>query len=45
MDGSVEFVIEIKAGNKTYPGIEDNVAALIKKYDAQKWALAHSYQR
>ena len=43
MDGSVEFVIEIKAGNKTYPGIEDNVAALIKNFDAQKWALVHSF--
>ena len=43
MDGSTEFVIEIKAGNKTYPGIEDNVAKLIKKYKAEKWALVHSF--
>ena len=43
MDGSVEFVIEIKAGGRTYPGIEDNVAALIKKYRAEKWALVHSF--
>jgi glycerophosphoryl diester phosphodiesterase len=43
MDGSTEFVIEIKAGNKTYPGIEDNVVALIKKYKAEKWAVVHSF--
>ncbi len=43
LDGKTEFVIEIKAGNKTYPGIENNVAALIKKYQAEKWALVHSF--
>jgi len=43
LDGTEEFVIEIKAGNKTYPGIEDNVAELIKKYKAEKWALVHSF--
>tara|TARA_R110002072_G_scaffold201601_4_gene359341 strand:- start:147 stop:953 length:807 start_codon:yes stop_codon:yes gene_type:complete len=43
LDGVVEFVIEIKAGNKTYSGIEDNVAALIKKYKAEKWAVVHSF--
>lgn len=43
MDGNTQFVIEIKAGRKTYPGIEDNVAALIKKYKAEKWALVHSF--
>lgn len=43
MDGSTQFVIEIKAGNKTYPGIEDNVVKLIKKYKAEKWALVHSF--
>ena len=43
MDGSTEFVIEIKAGNKTYPGIEDNVVALIHQYKAEKWALVHSF--
>lgn len=43
MDGQTQFVIEIKAGNKTYPGIEDNVAKLIKKYRAEKWAVVHSF--
>lgn len=43
MDGKTQFVIEIKAGNKTYPGIEDNVVKLIKKYKAEKWALVHSF--
>lgn len=43
MDGKTQFVIEIKAGRKTYPGIEDNVVKLIKKYKAEKWALVHSF--
>ena len=43
LDGTTEFVIEIKAGNKTYPGIEDNVANIIKKHKAEKWALVHSF--
>lgn len=43
MNGSTEFVIEIKAGNRTYPGIEDNVVALIRKYKAEKWAIVHSF--
>lgn len=43
MDGKTQFVIEIKAGNKTYPGIEENVVTLIRKYKAEKWALVHSF--
>lgn len=43
MDGTTEFVIEIKAGRKTYPDIEDNVAKLIKKYKAEQWSLVHSF--
>ncbi|MFM1876214.1 MAG: hypothetical protein RL266_1951 [Bacteroidota bacterium] len=43
MDGSTEFVIEIKAGGETYLGIEENVAKLIMKYKAEKWALVHSF--
>lgn len=43
MDGSTEFVIEIKAGNRTYPGIEDKVVALIRQYKAEKWAVVHSF--
>jgi len=43
VDGTTQFVIEIKAGGKTYPEIEDNVVALIKKYEAEKWALVHSF--
>lgn len=43
MDGSTEFVIEIKAGNRTYPGMEGNVVALIRKYRAEKWAVVHSF--
>lgn len=42
-DGTTEFVIEIKAGSKTYPGIEERVAQLIKKNNAQQWALVHSF--
>lgn len=43
MDGETQFVIEIKAGRSTYPEIEDNVVQLVKKYDAEKWALVHSF--
>lgn len=43
MDGETQFVIEIKAGNKVYPGIEENVVKLIRKYKAEKWALVHSF--
>lgn len=43
MDGRVEFVIEIKDGNETYPDIEENVIALIRKYKAEKWAMVHTF--
>ena len=43
MDGSVEFVIEIKAGRNYYPGIEDSVANMITRFGAEKWALVHSF--
>jgi len=43
MDGRTEFVIEIKAGRQYYPGIEDNVVQLIRMYNAQKWAVVHSF--
>lgn len=43
IDGKAEFVIEIKDGNSYYPGIEDKVAELIKKYKAQEWALVHTF--
>ncbi len=43
LDGKTQFVIEIKAGSKTYAGIEDNVVKLIKKHNAEKWALVHSF--
>lgn len=41
--GKAELVIEIKDGNSYYPGIEDRVAALIKKYDAWGWAPVHTF--
>ncbi len=43
VNGTAEFVIEIKDGNAYYPGIEDKVAALIQKYKAEKWALVHTF--
>ena len=43
IDGKAEFVIEIKDGNSYYPGIEDKVAELIKKYKAQECALVHTF--
>lgn len=43
MDGSVEFIIEIKAGGNYYPGIEDSVANMITRFGAEKWAVVHSF--
>lgn len=43
MDGKTRLVIEIKNGNRTYPGIVGNVAELIKKHGAQRWAIVHSF--
>ena len=43
MEGKTEFVIEIKAGRSYYPGIEDSVANMITQFDAEKWALVHSF--
>ncbi|MCB9192171.1 MAG: glycerophosphodiester phosphodiesterase [Flavobacteriales bacterium] len=43
MDGATEFVIEIKAGRSYYPGIEDSVANMITRYEAERWALVHSF--
>jgi glycerophosphoryl diester phosphodiesterase len=43
IDGKAEFVIEIKDGNAYYPGIEDKVAEVIQKYQAEKWALVHTF--
>ena len=43
LDGNTQFVIEIKAGNKTYAGIEENVVGLIRKFKAEKWAVVHSF--
>lgn len=43
MDGSTEFVIEIKAGRSYYPGIEDSVANMIARFAAERWALVHSF--
>lgn len=38
-----ELVVEIKAGDEHYPGIEQKVADLIEKHEAYKWALVHSF--
>lgn len=43
LDGTTQFVIEIKAGHETYPEIEENVVALIRKFKAEKWAVVHSF--
>ncbi len=43
VNGKAELVIEIKDGNSYYPGIEDRVATLIRKYDAWNWAPVHTF--
>lgn len=43
VNGHCELVVEIKDGDSYYPGIEDRVADLIRKYKAEKWALVHSF--
>jgi glycerophosphoryl diester phosphodiesterase len=43
INGKQELIIEFKNGNEKYPGIEENVLALIDKYDAEKWCIIHSF--
>lgn len=43
MDGSVEFVIEIKEGSELYPGIESRVVQMIRDHQAERWAIVHSF--
>jgi glycerophosphoryl diester phosphodiesterase len=39
----VVLLIEIKDGDKMYPGIEQNVVATIRKFNAKDWAIVHSF--
>ena len=43
VNAQCELVIEIKSGDEHYPEIEKNVAELIAKQSAYKWALVHSF--
>ncbi len=43
IDGKTVLVIEIKAGNEYYQGIERRTIDLIKKYSAYSWVIVHSF--
>ncbi len=43
IDGKAVLVIEIKDGNKYYPGIEQRSIDLVHKYDAKDWSIVHSF--
>jgi len=42
--GKAILLIELKEGSDVYPGIEENVVALIRKHDAAKWCMIHSFK-
>ncbi len=43
INGKAVFVIELKHGSDVYPGIEQKVADLIRKYNAYDWVVIHSF--
>ncbi len=43
IDGKAVFVIELKHGSDVYPGIEQKVIDLIRKYNAYDWVIIHSF--
>jgi len=42
--GKAILLIELKDGADVYPGIEENVIALIRKHKAEKWCMVHSFR-
>lgn len=44
IDGKAVLLIELKEGNEVYPGIEERVIAIIRKYQAEKWCIIHSFK-
>lgn len=43
VNGKCDLLIEFKHGNEDYPGIEERVIGLIKKYNAMDWCIVHSF--
>lgn len=41
--GKCQLIIEIKKGNDFYPNIINNILKTIKKLDAEKWVIIHSF--
>lgn len=44
VNGKAKLLIEVKQGSRYYPGIEENIIALIKKYQAQEWCIIQSFK-
>jgi glycerophosphoryl diester phosphodiesterase len=44
INGKAILVIELKQGGAFYPGIEEQVIALIRKHHAEKWCIIHSFK-
>ncbi len=42
--GKVEILIEIKDSEEVYPGIENKIIELIRKYEAKKWCMVQSFR-
>ncbi len=43
INGKAVFVVELKHGSDVYPGIEEKVIDLIRKYNAYSWVVIHSF--
>ncbi len=43
INGKAVFVVELKHGSDMYPGIEEKVIDLIRKYNAYSWVIIHSF--
>ncbi|MEN8119306.1 MAG: glycerophosphodiester phosphodiesterase family protein [Bacteroidota bacterium] len=43
VNGQAVLVIEIKAGNDYYPGIEQRVVDAINEHNAKQWVIVHSF--
>ena len=44
IDGKAKFVIELKDGDEYYPEIVEHVIDIIKKHNATKWCIIHSFK-
>jgi glycerophosphoryl diester phosphodiesterase len=44
INGLSKLVIDVKLGSDYYPGIENQIISVIKKHNAEKWCIIHSYK-